>query len=139
MIPGPPPLSSFLSRFRVGTVTLGTDSVETATVGTPLKRSLPAVRDAADGSIVQFMYGDDGSDVTRVSYLKQFSFLAKNAARVAQHLGLEASERTSKVAGTSEVENKVRGRKGGRGQSGPGLQQGDAQPEWSSCANGAST
>ncbi|KAF8073189.1 rpa1 [Scenedesmus sp. PABB004] len=46
------------------------------------------VRDVCDGSIVQLYYGDDGLDVTRVSYMKQTAFLAANAASAARQLGL---------------------------------------------------
>lgn len=42
------------------------------------------VRDNADGSVVQFAYGEDGLDVTNVSYMRQFKFLAANAARFEQ-------------------------------------------------------
>ena len=36
---------------------------------------------------MQFVYGEDGSDVMRASYARRFDFLADNAARVAQQLG----------------------------------------------------
>jgi len=41
------------------------------------------VRDDCDGSVVQFLYGEDGLDVTRVSYLRQFAFSARNAGAAA--------------------------------------------------------
>jgi DNA-directed RNA polymerase I subunit RPA1 len=41
------------------------------------------VRDDCDGSVVQFLYGEDGLDVTRVSYLRQFAFAARNAEAAA--------------------------------------------------------
>jgi DNA-directed RNA polymerase I subunit RPA1 len=37
-----------------------------------------SVRDVADGSIIQFLYGEDGLDVGKSAYLTQFSFTAKN-------------------------------------------------------------
>ncbi|TWU72825.1 hypothetical protein ED733_001366 [Metarhizium rileyi] len=36
-----------------------------------------SVRDS-DGSIVQFIYGEDGLDVTKQTYLKEFSFILRN-------------------------------------------------------------
>jgi DNA-directed RNA polymerase I subunit RPA1 len=40
------------------------------------------VRDC-DGGVVQFTYGEDGLDVTKTAYSRQFNFLAANAAAVA--------------------------------------------------------
>jgi DNA-directed RNA polymerase I subunit RPA1 len=37
-----------------------------------------SVRDAADGSVIQFLYGEDGLDVGKSAYLTQFSFTAMN-------------------------------------------------------------
>ncbi|KAF5840615.1 hypothetical protein DUNSADRAFT_16130, partial [Dunaliella salina] len=57
------------------------------------------VRDDGDGSIVQFLYGEDGLDVTQVSYMtQQLGFLAANAQRFAQSLDLSAAVQASKVA-----------------------------------------
>ena len=42
------------------------------------------VRDEADGSIVQFLYGEDGLDVLNTSYLSKFPFLRDNLRRVVQ-------------------------------------------------------
>ncbi|KAF6245033.1 hypothetical protein COO60DRAFT_1650460 [Scenedesmus sp. NREL 46B-D3] len=50
-----------------------------------------SVRDVCDGSVVQLYYGDDGLDVTKVSYMKQTAFLAANAASAARQLGLSSS------------------------------------------------
>jgi DNA-directed RNA polymerase I subunit RPA1 len=36
-----------------------------------------SVRDA-DGSVIQFLYGEDGLDVCKQTYLKQFKFMAEN-------------------------------------------------------------
>lgn len=42
------------------------------------------VRDA-DGSIIQFLYGEDGLDVTKQTYLKEFGFILRNlSSEVAQ-------------------------------------------------------
>jgi len=38
--------------------------------------------------VVQFQYGEDGLDVTQVSYLKQYAFMARNAAAAALRMGL---------------------------------------------------
>lgn len=46
------------------------------------------VRDVCDGSVVQLHYGDDGLDVTKVSYMKQTEFMAANASGLAHKLGL---------------------------------------------------
>ncbi|KAB8211273.1 Largest subunit RPA1 of eukaryotic RNA polymerase I RNAP I N-terminal domain protein [Aspergillus parasiticus SU-1] len=37
-----------------------------------------SVREATDGSIVQFLYGEDGLDITKQVHLKDFDFLASN-------------------------------------------------------------
>jgi len=66
------------------------------------------VRDNADGSVVQFFYGEDGIDVMGVSYMKQFGFLAKNAARFAQQLDLAHALQVTKVACLSGSEKTVR-------------------------------
>eukprot|EP00891_Asterochloris_glomerata_P002926 jgi/Astpho2/2926/e_gw1.00050.63.1_t len=44
------------------------------------------VRDDADGSVVQFQYGEDGIDVMQVGFLRKFGFLSQNVARFAQQL-----------------------------------------------------
>jgi DNA-directed RNA polymerase I subunit RPA1 len=42
------------------------------------------VRDDADGSVVQFTYGEDGLDVLNTSYLRDLPFLHNNMPRVIQ-------------------------------------------------------
>jgi DNA-directed RNA polymerase I subunit RPA1 len=37
-----------------------------------------SVRDAADGSMIQFLYGEDGLDIGKSTYIRQFSFTARN-------------------------------------------------------------
>ncbi|KAE8153905.1 beta and beta-prime subunits of DNA dependent RNA-polymerase [Aspergillus avenaceus] len=37
-----------------------------------------SVREASDGSIIQFLYGEDGLDITKQVHLKDFDFLASN-------------------------------------------------------------
>ncbi|KAI8463429.1 MAG: hypothetical protein J3K34DRAFT_526989 [Monoraphidium minutum] len=48
------------------------------------------VRDACDGSVVQFYYGEDGLDVMATSYLRQHGFIAQNAEGVADALDARA-------------------------------------------------
>ncbi|GIL46561.1 hypothetical protein Vafri_3552 [Volvox africanus] len=65
------------------------------------------VRDNCDSSIVQFMYGEDGLDVVNISYIRQFSFLARNVERFAQLVDKDAALAASKVAGLEDREAKV--------------------------------
>lgn len=37
-----------------------------------------SVRETSDGSLVQFLYGEDGLDITKQKHLQDFSFLAQN-------------------------------------------------------------
>ncbi|KAL2358495.1 hypothetical protein BJ546DRAFT_12388 [Cryomyces antarcticus] len=46
-----------------------------------------SVRDS-DGSIVQFLYGEDGLDVTKVKYLNDFKFLGQNHLALVNSLGI---------------------------------------------------
>lgn len=46
-----------------------------------------SVRDA-DGSIVQFLYGEDGLDVSKAKYLSDFKFLGENYLSMFQSLGI---------------------------------------------------
>jgi DNA-directed RNA polymerase I subunit RPA1 len=59
------------------------------------------VRDNADASIVQFAYGEDGLDVTAVSYMRQYGFLARNAPRFAQLVDAEPALAASRVRAPS--------------------------------------
>ncbi|KAJ5682591.1 DNA-directed RNA polymerase I subunit [Penicillium macrosclerotiorum] len=45
-----------------------------------------SVREASDGSIVQFLYGEDGLDITKQVHLKDFKFLAENYLSVSQQV-----------------------------------------------------
>ncbi|GLI64445.1 hypothetical protein VaNZ11_007716 [Volvox africanus] len=65
------------------------------------------VRDNCDASIVQFMYGEDGLDVMNISYMQEFTFLARNVERFAQLVDLDAALAASKVAGLEDREAKV--------------------------------
>jgi hypothetical protein len=55
------------------------------------------VRDASDGSVVQFAYGEDGLDVLHTSYLTDFTFLQDNLARVVQVLFIVAQTPSSRT------------------------------------------
>jgi DNA-directed RNA polymerase I subunit RPA1 len=59
------------------------------------------VRDVCDGSVVQLNYGDDGLDVTKVSYMKQTEFMAANAASLARKLGLHVDPQQLEAAGAA--------------------------------------
>jgi DNA-directed RNA polymerase beta' subunit len=49
-----------------------------------------SVRDS-DGSMIQFLYGEDGLEITKQKYLKDFKFQAQNFASIAQSLKLTDS------------------------------------------------
>lgn len=65
------------------------------------------VRDNCDGSVVQLYYGEDGVDVLNTNYMRQFAFLAKNAERFSQVVGLQQALSGSSTAGLAEVEREV--------------------------------
>lgn len=69
--------------------------------------ALPSPRDNADGSVVQFYYGEDGLDVTNTSYMHQFGFLAANADSFAQRLDVAPALATSKTARLGQAEQEV--------------------------------
>ena len=41
---------------------------------------------------MQFLYGEDGLDVTQEAFVRQFGFQARNAARVAKALDLQGAQ-----------------------------------------------
>lgn len=45
-----------------------------------------SVREASDGSVVQFLYGEDGLDITKQVHLKDFKFLAENHRSVSRQV-----------------------------------------------------
>ncbi|KAI2831338.1 hypothetical protein CBS147343_3907 [Aspergillus niger] len=47
-----------------------------------------SVREATDGSIVQFLYGEDGLDITKQVHLKDFDFLASNYVSIMSQVNL---------------------------------------------------
>lgn len=55
-------------------------------------------------SIIQFQYGDDGLDITRASFVRQFNFLARNMPRCSQALDLPGAEAASQATGLEAAE-----------------------------------
>ncbi|PYH99720.1 beta and beta-prime subunits of DNA dependent RNA-polymerase [Aspergillus ellipticus CBS 707.79] len=47
-----------------------------------------SVREASDGSIVQFLYGEDGLDITKQVHLNDFDFLASNHLSIMSQVNL---------------------------------------------------
>ncbi|KAH8426320.1 DNA-directed RNA polymerase I core subunit RPA190 [Aspergillus melleus] len=47
-----------------------------------------SVREGSDGSIVQFLYGEDGLDITKQVHLKNFDFLASNYKSIMSQVNL---------------------------------------------------
>ncbi|KAL4914939.1 hypothetical protein BDW62DRAFT_135421 [Aspergillus aurantiobrunneus] len=47
-----------------------------------------SVREASDGSIVQFLYGEDGLDITKQVHLQDFDFLASNHLSIMEQVNL---------------------------------------------------
>ncbi|PWY66439.1 beta and beta-prime subunits of DNA dependent RNA-polymerase [Aspergillus heteromorphus CBS 117.55] len=47
-----------------------------------------SVREASDGSIVQFLYGEDGLDITKQVHLNDFDFLASNHVSIMSQVNL---------------------------------------------------
>ncbi|KAF7168568.1 hypothetical protein CNMCM6106_003706 [Aspergillus hiratsukae] len=47
-----------------------------------------SVRESSDGSIVQFLYGEDGLDITKQVHLKDFDFLTSNYVSIMQSVNL---------------------------------------------------
>jgi len=48
-----------------------------------------SVRESSDGSIVQFLYGEDGLDITKQVHLKDFGFLAENYISISKQVSAE--------------------------------------------------
>lgn len=66
------------------------------------------VRDVCDGSVVQLHYGDDGLDVTKVSYMKKTDFMAANASSLARKLGLRVDPQQQGAAAAASSSKKKR-------------------------------
>lgn len=54
-------------------------------------------------TVVQFYYGEDGLDVMNVSYLKQYGFMANNAAATAAKVNLAGARTAAAALGTGAV------------------------------------
>lgn len=63
------------------------------------------VRDC-DGSIVQFQYGEDALDPSKVPYLNKFSFILQNARQASMNVAMDGFERPSIC---KEGQNRARG------------------------------
>ncbi|KAL8709416.1 MAG: hypothetical protein Q9220_005799 [cf. Caloplaca sp. 1 TL-2023] len=61
-----------------------------------------SIRDT-DGSVVQFLYGEDGLDVTKQKHLTNFKFLAENYLSVVAQLNLRAEFSKLKDLGASDL------------------------------------
>ncbi|KAL4996608.1 hypothetical protein BDV10DRAFT_108805 [Aspergillus recurvatus] len=48
-----------------------------------------SVRESSDGSIVQFLYGEDGLDITKQVHLQDFEFLASNHVSIMEQVNLK--------------------------------------------------
>lgn len=49
-----------------------------------------SVREVSDGAIVQFLYGEDGLDITKQVHLKDFDFLVSNHRSIMSQVNLQA-------------------------------------------------
>ncbi|KAL9610065.1 MAG: hypothetical protein Q9167_005202 [Letrouitia subvulpina] len=65
-----------------------------------------SVRDS-DGSVVQFLYGEDGLDVTKQSHITNFKFLAENHLSVVAQLNLREEFSKLKEIGASKHNKKA--------------------------------
>ncbi|KAL2006706.1 hypothetical protein VTN00DRAFT_9374 [Thermoascus crustaceus] len=52
-----------------------------------------SVRETSDGSVVQFLYGEDGLDITKQVHLQDFSFLASNYVSIMAQVNLTSEFR----------------------------------------------
>lgn len=53
-----------------------------------------SVRETSDGSVVQFLYGEDGLDITKQVHLRDFSFLASNYVSMMAQVNLTSDFRS---------------------------------------------
>lgn len=61
-----------------------------------------------DGSIVQFLYGDDGIDVMNSKYLDRFQFLEQNFSSTVAYSGAQGIMERVDTTGVKDYRNKVR-------------------------------
>ena len=57
------------------------------------------VRDKADGSIIQFYYGEDGIDVENVEFLNNFNFVARNSKGLTSNHEIKESKQLQSIDG----------------------------------------
>ena len=71
-----------------------------------------SVRETSDGSIIQFLYGEDGLDITKQVHLQDFDFLASNHQSLRRQVNLEENrlrlEKEAVVDWHKEAMKKVR-------------------------------
>lgn len=60
-----------------------------------------SVREASDGSVVQFLYGEDGLDITKQVHLKDFGFLAENYISISKQVSADLFHTLAKEDVTS--------------------------------------
>jgi DNA-directed RNA polymerase I subunit RPA1 len=65
-----------------------------------------SVRDTTDGTIVQFLYGEDGLDVGKARYLSDFKFVAENYVSLFNSFGVK-SELGSLISEDAKEHNKA--------------------------------
>ncbi|KAL1866279.1 hypothetical protein Plec18167_009119 [Paecilomyces lecythidis] len=70
-----------------------------------------SVRETSDGSVVQFLYGEDGLDITKQVHLRDFSFLASNHVSIIAQVNandITTLEKEEVTAWHKEAMKKVR-------------------------------
>jgi DNA-directed RNA polymerase beta' subunit len=77
-----------------------------------------SVRDSSDGSIVQFLYGEDGLDISKQTYIQQFSFTARNF--MSQFTSLNVKDDNKALRCDDAIEH---GRKASKGYLNLGLDE----------------
>ncbi|OAP56480.1 hypothetical protein AYL99_09659 [Fonsecaea erecta] len=66
-----------------------------------------SVRESSNGSIIQFLYGEDGLEVTKQKHLKEFTFLAENHHSVATLMNAEEVIRKLPQSDLGEEQKKI--------------------------------
>lgn len=71
-----------------------------------------SVRETSDGSIIQFLYGEDGLDITKQVHLRDFSFIASNYVSIMAQVNLTSDyhnlEKPEVVSWHKEAMKKVK-------------------------------
>ena len=58
-------------------------------------------------AVIQFLYGDDGLDITQSTFVRQFGFLARNARGVSRALDLPAAQASGRAANLGPLEKQA--------------------------------